>query len=66
MNKQDKTQRDEMQRHEVDEEKASILTHLNALRRMLMISAGTVLAAFVLIFYLCIDWLMSLITGTRR
>ena len=47
MNKQDKTQRDEMQRHEVDEEKASILTHLNALRRMLMISAGTVLAAFV-------------------
>ena len=63
MNKQDKTQRDEMQRHEVDEEKASILTHLNALRRMLMISAGTVLAAFVLIFYLCIDWLMSLITG---
>ena len=61
MNKQDKTQRDEMQRHEVDEEKASILTHLNALRRMLMISAGTVLAA--LIFYLCIDWLMSLITG---
>ena len=63
MNKQDKTQRDEMQRHEVDEEKASILTHLNALRRMLMVSAGTVLAAFVLIFYLCIDWLMSLITG---
>ena len=63
MNKQDKTQRDEMQRHEVDEEKASILTHLNALRRMLMISAGTVLAAFVLIFYLCIDLLMSLITG---
>lgn len=63
MNKQDKTQRDEMQRHEVDEEKASILTHLNALRRMLMISAGTVLTAFVLIFYLCIDWLMSLITG---
>ena len=63
MNKQDKTQRDEMQRHEVDEEKASILTHLNALRRMLMISAGTVLAAFVLIFYLCIDRLMSLITG---
>lgn len=63
MNKQDKTQRDEMQRHEVDEEKASILTHLNALRRMLMISAGMVLAAFVLIFYLCIDWLMSLITG---
>lgn len=63
MNKQDKTQRDEMQRHEVDEEKASILTHLNALRRMLMISAGTVLVAFVLIFYLCIDWLMSLITG---
>ena len=63
MNKQDKTQRDEMQRHEVDEEKVSILTHLNALRRMLMISAGTVLAAFVLIFYLCIDWLMSLITG---
>lgn len=63
MNKQDKTQRDEMQRHEVDEEKASILTHLNALRRMLMISAGTVLAAFVLIFYLCIDCLMSLITG---
>ena len=63
MNKQDKTQRDEMQRHEVDEEKASILTHLNALRRMLMVSAGTVLVAFVLIFYLCIDWLMSLITG---
>ena len=63
MNKQDKTQRDEMQRHEVDEEKVSILTHLNALRRMLMISAGTVLVAFVLIFYLCIDWLMSLITG---
>ena len=63
MNKQDKTQRDEMQRHEVDEEKASILTHLNALRRMLMVSAGTVLAAFVLIFYLRIDWLMSLITG---
>lgn len=62
MNKQDKTQRDEMQRHEVDKEKASLLTHLNALRRVLMISAGTVLAAFVLIFYLCIDWLMSLIT----
>ncbi|MBQ8200491.1 MAG: twin-arginine translocase subunit TatC [Clostridia bacterium] len=43
-------------------EKQSILEHLAALRKILLVSAGAVLAAFVVIFYAFIDPLMGLIT----
>lgn len=43
--------------------KAALLEHLLALRKVLVISAGAILAAFVLVFYFASDYLMSLITG---
>lgn len=43
--------------------KAALLEHLTALRKVLVISAGAILAAFLLVFYFASDWLMSLITG---
>ena len=42
-------------------EKQSIMTHLAALRNVLVICAAAVGVAFVLIFYFAIDWLMGLI-----
>lgn len=42
-------------------EKQSIMTHLAALRNVLVICAAAIGIAFVLVFYLGIDWLMSLI-----
>ncbi len=42
---------------------APLLTHLLALRRVLVISAAAVAIAFFLVFYLAIDVLMSWITG---
>lgn len=41
------------------EGKQSILTHLLALRNVLVISAGAIGVAFVLIFYFGVDWLMA-------
>lgn len=64
MNKPEQKQAEEQQeRTEVEKKKQTLLSHLTALRNVLMISAAAVLIAFVLIFYLCIDWLMGLITG---
>ncbi|MBR5109708.1 MAG: twin-arginine translocase subunit TatC [Clostridia bacterium] len=45
------------------ESSAPLLTHLTALRRVLMISALAVAAAFLLVYYLAIDHLMAWITG---
>lgn len=42
-------------------EKQSIMTHLAALRNVLVICAAAIGIAFVLVFYLGIDWLMGLI-----
>jgi len=42
-------------------EKQSVMTHLAALRNVLVICAAAVGVAFVLIFYFAIDWLMGLI-----
>ncbi|MDO5326783.1 MAG: twin-arginine translocase subunit TatC [Clostridia bacterium] len=42
---------------------APLLTHLLALRRVLVISAAAVAIAFFLVYYLAIDTLMSWITG---
>lgn len=45
------------------ENRAALMEHLMALRRVLVISAGAILAAFLLVFYFASDYLMSLITG---
>ena len=45
------------------DERAPLLSHLLALRRVLLVSLLAVLAAFLLIFYLFLDPLMSWITG---
>ena len=42
-------------------EKQSIMTHLAALRNVLVICAAAIGIAFVLVFYLGIDWLMGAI-----
>ena len=42
---------------------APLLVHLQALRRVLIISTGAVVAAFFLVFYLAIDHLMAWIIG---
>lgn len=43
----------------IQETKNTLLTHLLALRRVLVISAAAILIAFILVFYLCIDRLMA-------
>ena len=55
--------RETAERSEVEQKKQTLLYHLNALRKVLVVSAGAVLIAFVAIFYGCIDWMMGLITG---
>ena len=45
------------------ENRAALMEHLMALRKVLVISAGAILAAFLLVFYFASDYLMSLITG---
>ena len=45
------------------EKRQSLLSHLLALRKVLVISAGAVVIAFALVFYLCIDRLMGWIIG---
>jgi len=45
------------------EQRATLLAHLLALRKVLVISAVAVIAAFALIFYFCIDRLMEWIIG---
>ena len=45
------------------EQRSPLLTHLLALRRVLVISAAAVVIAFVLVFYLAIDRLMDWIIG---
>ncbi|MBQ6174005.1 MAG: twin-arginine translocase subunit TatC [Clostridia bacterium] len=45
------------------ERKQSLLSHLLALRKVLIISAAAILICFVLIFYLAIDHLMNWIIG---
>ena len=45
------------------EARASLLSHLLALRKVLVISAAAVAAAFLLVFYLAIDPLMNWIIG---
>ncbi|MGN1367470.1 MAG: twin-arginine translocase subunit TatC [Aristaeellaceae bacterium] len=44
-----------------DKNKQSLLTHLAALRKVLIVSAAAILIAFALVFYTCIDQLMSLL-----
>lgn len=44
-----------------DKSKQSLLAHLAALRKVLIISAAAILIAFALVFYTCIDQLMSLL-----
>ncbi len=44
-----------------NESKQSILTHLAALRKVLVISAAAICIAFLVVFYTCIDQLMSLL-----
>lgn len=55
--------RETAERSEVEQKKQTLLYHLNALRKVLVVSAGAVLIAFAAIFYGCIDWMMGLITG---
>lgn len=45
------------------EKRASLLSHLLALRKVVIISFAGIAAAFLLIFYLCIDRLMGWIIG---
>ncbi len=45
------------------EARSTLLSHLLALRKVLVVSAIAVLAAFVLVFYLAIDQLMAWIIG---
>ncbi len=45
------------------EKRASLLSHLLALRKVIIISAAAVACAFFLIFYLCMDALMNWIIG---
>ena len=45
-----------------DEKRAPLLSHLAALRRVILISLAAVAAAFFLVFYLCLDPLMGWIT----
>lgn len=45
------------------ENRAALMEHLMALRKVLVISTGAILAAFLLVFYFASDYLMSLITG---
>lgn len=45
------------------EKRASLLSHLLALRKVVIISFAGIAAAFLLIFYLCIDQLMGWIIG---
>ncbi|MBR6027723.1 MAG: twin-arginine translocase subunit TatC [Clostridia bacterium] len=41
------------------EKRETLLSHLLALRKVLVISAAAIVAAFALVFYLCIDQLMN-------
>lgn len=41
----------------------TLLSHLMALRKVLVVSAGAVVIAFLLVFYVAVDYLMGLITG---
>ena len=45
------------------ERRSSLLSHLLALRKTLIVCAAALVIAFALVFYLCIDQLMSWITG---
>lgn len=45
------------------ENRQTLLSHLLALRNVLLVSAGALGVAFLVIFYTCVDWLMGLITG---
>lgn len=45
------------------EKKQTLLSHLTALRKVLIVSAAALLIAFLLVFYFAVDWLMGLITG---
>lgn len=55
------TQENQAAQQETHDTKSALLTHLLALRRVLFISSGAVLIAFVLVFYLYIDQLMAYI-----
>lgn len=44
-----------------DKSKQSLLAHLAALRKVLIVSAAAILIAFALVFYTCIDQLMALL-----
>lgn len=48
------------------DEKNTVLSHLTALRNVLIISAAAIGIAFVLVFYLAVDWLMELILNPIR
>ena len=46
----------------MSEQRAPLISHLQALRRVILISLAAVAVAFILVFYLCLDPLMSCIT----
>ena len=46
----------------MSEQRAPLISHLQALRRVILISLAAVAVAFILVFYLCPDPLMSCIT----
>ena len=58
----EKPETNEAVAQENQERKQSILTHLLALRKTLVISFGAIAAAFLLVFYLACGYLMNFIT----
>ena len=65
-NAADQAAEEETGRPAPSDDRAPLLAHLQALRRVLLVSVLAVIAAFVLMFYLAVDPLMSWITGPMK
>ncbi len=49
----------------MSKQRAPLISHLQALRRVILISLAAVAVAFILVFYLCLDPLMSCIAHSN-